>query len=200
VTRHSRDEQPTRVLPPVPPPAQAPAEQPTVTTAPATRRARVWRHVPSRLGRARTSTVVIGCLFVLLFGVYSTVKPAQGYQTFTDPTSGVTYRVPIEDVSPAPATTAPATTAGTPPSTSVPDPRPSTTAPSSAAVPGTTAAPRTSAGTTATTAPPASRSTPSRVQDETTPATTPSREPATTAEPSATEESGAGATSSAPTG
>lgn len=58
----SSNERPTQVLP------QAVAEQPSAAAAPATRRTPPWRErVPSHIGRARFSTVVLGILFVVLF-------------------------------------------------------------------------------------------------------------------------------------
>jgi len=59
----SSDDQPTTVR-------QVTAEQPAVTAVPATPRTRIWqRKVPARIGRARTSTVVISCLWLLLFAL-----------------------------------------------------------------------------------------------------------------------------------
>lgn len=83
------DEQPTTVLP------QQTAEQPAATAAPATRRTSVWhRHVPARIGRARTSTLVIGGLFVVLF-VLNLLLPRPDGGTSTVTTSdGRTIEVP----------------------------------------------------------------------------------------------------------
>ncbi|KGH46630.1 hypothetical protein IN07_11550 [Modestobacter caceresii] len=67
----SPDDQPTKVLP------QAAPEQPSAVAAPATRRSPTWhQRVPSHIGRARTSTVVLGGLFVVLF-VLNLFLPSQ---------------------------------------------------------------------------------------------------------------------------
>ena len=102
-------------------------EQPTVSTAPPpTRPHRWWSAIPTHLGRARTSTVVIGLLFLTLFGLYLNVRPdPEGTET----TGGDT------------AVTEPATTTGgtTPPATTTP-PGPTTTeAPTTSAETSTTA-------------------------------------------------------------
>jgi hypothetical protein len=115
VTRPPSDEQPTTVLP------QPTTEQPAVTVAPATRRARIWhRKVPARIGRARTSTVVIGCLFVLLSAVNSTLPQPDAGSTSVVLPSGRTVSVPNtalpSDV--RPTTTAPAGTTPAPSATS----------------------------------------------------------------------------------
>ena len=69
------DDVPTTVIP------QQTAEQPPMATAPATERSRVWpRRLPARIGRARTSTVVIGGLFLLLGGL-NIVLPEDPYVT-----------------------------------------------------------------------------------------------------------------------
>uniref|UniRef100_UPI00110CA883 hypothetical protein n=1 Tax=Modestobacter excelsi TaxID=2213161 RepID=UPI00110CA883 len=88
MTRPSPDEHPTTVLP------QPTLEQPTVVTAPATRRARVWQHIPSRVGRARTSTLVIGCLFVLLLGVNAALPRDAGGTVPVTTSDGRTVQVP----------------------------------------------------------------------------------------------------------
>jgi hypothetical protein len=130
VTRPKPDEQPTTVLP-----AQT-VEQPAVSTAPATRRAGVWSHVPPRIGRARTSTVVIGALFILLFAANSALPEADPFVTV--PTSdGGTVRVRQSQYTPAPTT-------------------PTTTAPATSSVPVTTTAPRTTSSPRSTTSAPSS--------------------------------------------
>jgi hypothetical protein len=182
MSRHSQDEQPTTVL------QQPTAEQPGITTVPATRRMRIWqRKVPSRIGRARTSTVIIGCLFVLLSALNSALpQPDTGTTPVVLP-SGQTVDVPNSALpsDARPTTTAPTTTAPTttPPSTSTTAPRTTTEAPdTTAGAPGTTTGEPTTAAPGSTTAP--------RSQERTTPApatsrapTSVSRAPATTAEP-----------------
>jgi hypothetical protein len=151
----SSDDQPTTVLPQT-------GEEPTVTAAPATRRARLWeRRVPARIGRARTSTVVIGALFVLLFGLNAGL-PQDPYVTVPLP-NGDTVRVRSSQIStapPAPSTTPPATTSEAPASTtsgatttSPPTPSAGTTEPEDT---GTTSE-RTSTSEATTSRPPASR-------------------------------------------
>lgn len=85
-------------------------EQPTVSTAPPPVRPRNWwSTIPRHLGRARTSTVVIGVLFLALFALYLNVRP--------DPERTATTGGDTEVTEPAtptgsttPATTPPATT------------------------------------------------------------------------------------------
>jgi hypothetical protein len=110
----SPEERPTTVIP------QPTVEQPAVTIAPATRRARVWhRKVPARIGRARTSTVVIGCLFVLLSAVNSTLPQPDAGTTNVVLPSGQT--IPVRNSAlpseARPTTTAPAGTSQAPEST-----------------------------------------------------------------------------------
>jgi hypothetical protein len=193
MSRHSPDEQPTTVL------QQPTAEQPGVTAVPATRRTRIWqRKVPSRIGRARTSTVTIGCLFVLLSALNSAL-PQPDNRTVPVTYNGRTIDVPVSALpsDARPTTTAPTTAPTAPaPTTAVPTPAapPST---STSAPTGTTSAPRTTTRAPQTTADeepattaPRTTSTP-RNEDQPTlapgtsraPATT-SRAPATTAEES----------------
>jgi len=86
--------EPTREQPPVPP-------EPTTTRSP-------WHvsRIPAHLGRARTSTVVLGILFLAIFALYLQVKP----NTTAAVTSGTGNQVPASPVAPAPRTTAPTTT------------------------------------------------------------------------------------------
>jgi hypothetical protein len=169
-------DQPTRVIP------QVTAEQPQVSTAPATRRARLWEHrLPARIGRARTSTVVIGCLWVLFFALHGVVAPDPvEYTTVTDANTGAEIRVPASLVPSAPSTTAPATTPpAESPTSDVLPPAGTSTPPEPRS---TTAAPRSTTPAPSTTAP-RSTSTPPE-EDEpapTTQAPTTSREPAPSA-------------------
>ena len=114
------------------------AATPSVTTAPP--RAR-WRFatVPSRLGRARTSTVVLAVLFVAVFVLWVYVRP----ETVATP-AGTTTDVNAP-VAPATTTEAPATTTEAPTPT-----EPTTTAPSETTEPGTPTD-ETTTGTTTTT-------------------------------------------------
>jgi hypothetical protein len=180
------DDQPTQVL------QQATAEQPSVTAAPATRRAAIWQHrVPARIGRARTSTAVIGSLFVLLFALNSALPQPDTGTTPVVLQSGRTVEVPNSALpsDARPTTTAPTTTSQAPVSTAT-----STTAPAS-----TTGSPRSTADEPTTTAPRTTTTAPrttSRAPDQTTSTPTTSRAPASSSAAPATT---AGQTSSAPT-
>ena len=139
------DEQPTTVLP------QQTVEQPSVTTSPATRRARTWhRRIPARIGRARSSTVVIGALFVVLGGL-NLVLPTDPYVTVPTDYGDVRVRssqltrtptpTPTSQVPTGPATDdAPDTTAPAPPTTSAPRTTPTPT-PTATTTPSETATP-----------------------------------------------------------
>ena len=163
------DEQPTRILP------QTTVEQPAVATAPATRRARIWSHVPSRLGRARTSTVVIGCLFVLLLGLNAALPRDEGGTTTVTTSDGRTVEVPsslVPSGTPtAPTPTAPAlsTTQAPPPTSRVPES--SDEAPASTPAPTTTRAPASSSapGSTTSRAPATTSRAPSISEEPTAP-------------------------------
>ncbi|WP_299953105.1 hypothetical protein [uncultured Modestobacter sp.] len=111
------DEQPTTVLP------QQTVEQPSANAAPATRGTSLWhRHVPARIGRARTSTLVIGALFAVLFVLNLLLpRPDSGTTDVVLP-SGETVPVPNSLIpSDARTTTTPTpTSTPTAPSTPVP--------------------------------------------------------------------------------
>ena len=178
MTRPSPDERPTTVLP------QVTVEQPTVVTAPATRFARMWRHIPSRVGRARTSTLVIGCLFVLLMAVNAALPRDAGGTVPVTTSDGRTVQVPQSYVPTDPTTTPPPAS-------------PVTTSTPASPAPATTSRPsRTSATSTApTTAPTDERqsSTPATTSRAPNLSSTPSssrvpsvgRAPSSSAEPSA---------------
>jgi hypothetical protein len=132
---------------------QPAVEAPTVSTAPPPSLVhRWWSSIPSHLGPARTSTVVLAVLFLAIGALYLTVRPEQQPAATVTPAAGTQQ-----------ATTAPSRTAA---------PRtPTTTAPTTSAAPGsttdrspsTTAAPTTSAPTGTTTEPSTSSSAPSSV-------------------------------------
>ena len=144
MTRPS-DEQPTTVLP------QQTVEQPSVTTSPATRRSYTWhRRIPARIGRARTSTVIIGALFLLLGGLNVALPQRDSSTTEVTLESGEKIQVPTSllpsqlqtpetpaaptSTSPTSGAPAPAPTSGTPTGTSSPssapdDEEPTTTSP-----------------------------------------------------------------------
>ena len=125
------------------------AATPSVTTAPP--RAR-WRfaNVPSRLGRARTSTVVLAVLFVAVFVLWVYVRP-ETVATPAGTTGDVNAPVAPVSTSSVPTTTseAPATTDAT------------TTAPSESTSGSSTPTDETTTGATSTT-PGTSSSTPTR--------------------------------------
>lgn len=112
---------PTRALP-----ATAAPEPPPPPSAPAPAPASFWRQrVPARIGRARTSTVVLGVLFVVLAALYVLVRPDVEYTTVTTDT-GQTVRVPVSQLGPATEPAAPTTSA---PEESGPSAVPTTTDP-----------------------------------------------------------------------
>ncbi|WP_369135023.1 hypothetical protein [Modestobacter sp. I12A-02662] len=179
--RHSQDDLPTTVQ-------QQTAVQPAVAAVPATRHSRLFPggRLPARIGRARTSTLALGLLFVLLFALYVAVRPDPVEYTTVTTTSGQTLRVPASDVLPPPTSPVPgpeSTPAQTPdPAAPTSDPADTTsTEPTAPTTTGrqtpTTAAPPTDDEEESTTsAPPRSRATTSA------PAPT-SDAPAETAEP-----------------
>ena len=174
MTRPS-DEQPTTVLP------QSTVEQPSVTTSPATRRSYTWHHrIPARIGRARSSTVIIGALFVLLGGLNVVLPQRDSGTTPVVLPSGRTIDVPNYAI-PSDALPTPTTQGTTPaePGSSAPASPTGTSAPSTGEDEQTTSpAPRTT-----TTAP-----TPSATPSPSSTRTTTSSAPSTSAEPSAPAE------------
>lgn len=111
---------------------------PQLTTEPVARRARIWpRKVPARIGRARTSTVVLAVLFLGLFVLWIGVRPANTDGVPATPASSTTG---VEQ--PAPTTEPPATTS---------EPAPTSTAEETTTTPRTTTSrPTTTAPTTTT--------------------------------------------------
>ncbi|GAB4080940.1 hypothetical protein GCU67_05165 [Modestobacter muralis] len=175
------DDRPTTVLP------QQTVEQPSVTTSPATRRSYTWhRRIPARIGRARTSTVVIGALFVLLGGL-NVVLPTDPYVTVPTEYGDVRVRSSQLARTPAPTST------------------PASEAPS---LPATTEAPETTATTSAPgTTPGEDRETPSPsstrssvTEDEETTAPTTSAEPTSSSRSTASSEPSQTAGTATPTG
>ena len=169
MTRPS-DEQPTTVLP------QQTVEQPSVTTSAETRRTRTWHHrIPARIGRARSSTVIIGALFLLLGGLNVALPQRDSGTTTVVLENGQTIEVPNSALpSEARATPTPEETTPAGPGSSAPASSTGTSAPPTGDDEETTStAPRTTAAPTPT---------PSSTR------TTTSRAPSTSAEPSATAE------------
>ena len=80
-------------------------QEPSVSTAPAHSR---WRAIPTHLGRARTSTLVLSVLFVAIGGLYLNVRPET---VATTPAGGESsVQQPATTTTIAPTTTAPTTT------------------------------------------------------------------------------------------
>jgi hypothetical protein len=163
-------EQPTTVLP------QQTVEQPSVSTSPATRRSGTWHsRIPARIGRARSSTVVIGALFVLLGGLNVTLPQEDSGTTPVTLPNGKTIDIPTSAIPsedrPAPTPQSPTTpdptggvpvpTSAAPTETRAPSPTPDDDEPATTTTP--TSAPTSSPrDTSPTTSAPAStpRSTP----------------------------------------
>jgi hypothetical protein len=114
------------------PTAEQPAVSPSVSTDPARGRWHFSR-IPSHLGRARTSTVVLAILFLAIGTLYLNIRP----ETPVTATTSDTGTVPEQ---PARATTS--------------APRATTTRPTTSASGTTTRAPATSTGATAETSGP----------------------------------------------
>src|SRR6476661_4077377 len=81
-------------------------EQPAVPVESTPRSPWHVSRIPGHLGRARTSTVVLGVLFLAIFALYLYVKP----DTTAAVTGGTGTQVPASPTAPAPRTTAPTTT------------------------------------------------------------------------------------------
>ena len=173
--------QPTRVLP-------ATAEQPAATTQ-APPAARFWRQrLPGRIGRARTSTVVLAVLFLACSALYLGVRP--DYVTVTT-VDGATVRVDRSQLSTPSAPTEPAGPPATDaPETSTPvDPTAPSTSTSGTSTPGSTSPTGTEDDEDETAEPTSTRTT--------------SSDPATTSAPEtsdATEDGAESEDTAAPTG
>jgi hypothetical protein len=114
------------------PTAEQPTVAPTVSTAPARSRWH-WSALPDHLGRARTSTVVLGVLFLALGMLYLYVRPPTPEEAAT--TSGTGSVVTDAPQTTTAPTTAPLTT--TAPETST-DQVPTTTGSTGTGSTGTT--------------------------------------------------------------
>ena len=124
-----KHDRPTRVL-------RSTAQQPPPTIGAPAPPAHFWRQrVPAHIGRARTSTLVLGLLFVVFATLYVVVRPAPVEYTTVETTSGQRVRVPVTELGPTtePPAPAPPTSEAptTPPETSAPESPEETTAPSS---------------------------------------------------------------------
>jgi hypothetical protein len=138
------------------PTAEQPAVSPSVSTDPARSRWHFSR-IPSHLGRARTSTVVLAILFLAIGTLYLNIRP----ETPVTATTSNTGTVPEQ---PARATTS--------------APRATTTRPTTSASGTTTRAPATSTGRTAETSGPVETTRPEETTDGSRP-TSSSPRPAT---------------------
>ena len=85
------------------PTAEQPQVTPTVSTAPARSR---WSKLPAHLGRARTSTVILGVLFLAIGSLYLNIRPDPA----NPPTTETSDQAPASTTSPAVPTTAEPTT------------------------------------------------------------------------------------------
>jgi hypothetical protein len=142
---------------------QPAVEQPSVRTAPAPSRIqRWWASVPSHVGPARTSTVVLAVLFLALGSLYLTVRPEPvpvvAVQTTTP--AGTTARTTVPATSAPTTTTTSETSAPTTSTTTAPTSEPTPESPSETATtetPTDTVEPTTEVPTTepTTTEPPA---------------------------------------------
>ena len=140
---------------------EQPAVAPTVSTAPPPARPHTWwSAIPSHLGKARTSTLVLGLLFLAIGTLYLNVRPdpvvpaTTGNTTVTTPApttgGGATTPAPTSATVPTteavPTTTAPTTTLTVPSTETLPGETtstvpPTTTEPTTVAPVPTTAAP-----------------------------------------------------------
>ena len=120
---------------------EQPAVAPTVSTAPARSR---WSKLPSHLGRARTSTLVLAVLFLAIGALWINIRPDEPSPAATISETGTEQEpVPVVPTTTAPETTAeptteapetteaPTTSAELSPTTDepTPTPTPTTTAP-----------------------------------------------------------------------
>ncbi|WP_409331975.1 hypothetical protein [Trujillonella humicola] len=104
------------------------APAPQVSTAPAEGPRRWWAAIPRRLGRARTSTVVLAVLFVALGILYLYVRPeTTGTSPARDTGEVPVVPAPLDPTPTEPTTTAPTTEAPAPGTTTTPAPTPTGT-------------------------------------------------------------------------
>jgi cytoskeletal protein RodZ len=100
------------------PTAEQPVVTPEVTTAPAGGR---WSRIPHQLGRARTSTLVLGVLFLAIFALYLNIRPETTGTATTDTGNTAPVQAPAStSESATPTTTAPETTQEQPTTTEEP--------------------------------------------------------------------------------
>jgi cytoskeletal protein RodZ len=94
------------------------AVTPEVTTAPVGGR---WSRIPHHLGRARTSTVVLGVLFLAIFALYLNIRPETTGTATTETGNTAPVQAPAStSESATPTTTVPETTTEQPTTTEAP--------------------------------------------------------------------------------
>jgi hypothetical protein len=101
-------------------------EQPVVSPEVTTRSPWHVSRIPAHLGRARTSTVVLSVLFVVIFALYLNVKP----DTSGAATTGTSNQAPVTTEAPASGTTPQPPTRSSVPTTTPSLPTPSVSSPS----------------------------------------------------------------------
>jgi cytoskeletal protein RodZ len=117
------------------PTQEQPAVTPEVTTAPVGGR---WSRIPHHLGRARTSTVVLGVLFLAIFALYLNIRPETTGTATTETGNTAPAQAPAStSESATPTTPAPETTEEQPPTTTG-EPSTTTEATETTTVPETT--------------------------------------------------------------
>jgi hypothetical protein len=130
------------------PTRELPAVTPSVSTAPPQSRWH-WSAIPSHLGRARTSTVVLALLFLAVGALYLNVKPPTGTTT-TGNETGV--QQPVAPATVAPTRTVQPTTTETATETTSEETTTSRSTPSTSGTSGRTTTPRPT-GSSATSSP-----------------------------------------------
>lgn len=130
------------------PTRELPAVTPSVSTAPPQSRWH-WSAIPSHLGRARTSTVVLALLFLAVGALYLNVKPPTGTTT-TGNETGV--QQPVAPATVAPTRTVQPTTTETATETTSEETTTSRSTPSTSGTSGKTTTPRPT-GSSATNSP-----------------------------------------------
>ena len=130
------------------PPQDQPAAGPTISTAPPRARWQ-WGSIPSHVGPARTSTVILAVLFLAIGVLYLNVRPETTGTTSRGSGTGVESPAP-QRTTVAPTTAVPATTTPVP-TTATEEP---TTEPTATSEPTTTVPEETTTAVPTTTPPP----------------------------------------------
>ena len=129
------------------PTAEQPTVTPTLSTDPARSRWQ-WSGIPSHVGPARTSTVVLGVLFLAIFALYLNIRPDTVAPVTAGTTGGVVQTTPTP-TRVAPRTTAPQQTTTAPETTADQSTTPTTAAPTDTSLPTDTTVPTATTGSTA---------------------------------------------------